>query len=282
MIDWENLHYFSVFAQEKSLSAAARKLGVDHATVGRRIGLLEQGLALKLVDRRARNYVLTTDGEKIAAVALRMMEETFAIGRLAKAGQQQIMGEVSMSLPPATAAHFIVPKLARLRQQYPKIHIRVVVETRFASLQHSEADIAVRLARPVEENLVGRKVGIMPFDMYASADYLALTLPDHYAFIALDESLNNSIQQRWLRDIIGSREVVLKTNSPEMQRVAARAGVGVAILPAFMGEQDGLIAVPHPFDQMQREIWLAVHQDLRHNPAIRVVMDFLVQCFDSE
>ena len=281
MMDWENLHYFSVFAQQKSLSAAARVLQVDHATVARRISALESQLKLKLVDRRPRTYVLTTEGEKIALMAQRMMEETFSIGRIAKAGQEELRGEVSMSLPPATAAHFIVPRLNRLRQQYPHIRLRVIVETRFASLQHSEADIAVRLARPVEEGLVGRRIAQLPFGIYASADYLASRTPQQYEFIGLDDTLITSMQQQWLAQIQQDRPVVLKTNSPDMQRLAAAAGVGVAILPSFMGEQSGLQRIPCERINMLREVWLAVHQDLRHSPLIRVVMDFLVQCFED-
>lgn len=278
-MDWENLHYFSVFAQQKSLSAAARVLNVDHATVGRRISALEKQLQLKLVDRRARTYLLTADGEQIAGITARMMEETFAIGRLARAGQQILQGEVSMSLPPATAAHYVLPQLSRLHQQYPHIQLRVIVETRFASLQQSEADIALRLARPVEEGLVARKIAQLPFGIYASPEYLASRTPQQYGFIGLDDSLVSSVQQRWLADIQQGRPVVLKTNSPDMQRLAAVAGIGVAILPCFMGEQGGLQRIPCERINMLREVWLAVHEDLRHSPLIRVVMDFLVQCF---
>ncbi|MFE1640064.1 LysR family transcriptional regulator, partial [Acinetobacter baumannii] len=96
MIDWENLHYFSVFSEEKTLSAAARKLGVDHATVARRIAQLEDNLKLKLVDRRPRTYILTSEGERLAKIVTRMMEETFSIERLAQAGQQEISGVVSV------------------------------------------------------------------------------------------------------------------------------------------------------------------------------------------
>lgn len=280
-MDWENLHYFSVFAQQKTLSGAARLLKVDHATVARRISALEKQLQLKLVDRRARTYVLTVEGEKIAGMAARMMEDSYAIGRIAKAGQAVLKGEVSMSLPPATAAHFIVPRLHTLRQQYPQLHLRVIVETRFASLQHSEADIALRLARPAEEGLVGRKIAQLPFGLYASVDYLADRVAAQYEFIGLDDSLSSSLQQRWLAEIRGGRPIVLKTNSPDMQRLAAEAGVGVAILPCFMGEQSGLQRIPCERVSMMREVWLAVHQDLQHSPLIRVVMDFLVACFED-
>src|SRR6266571_2093242 len=87
MFDWEDLRHFTVFAQEVSLSAAARQLKVDHATVARRVAALEKGLGLKLVERRPRAYFLTPDGERIAALGRRMQLESFAVQRTASAGQ---------------------------------------------------------------------------------------------------------------------------------------------------------------------------------------------------
>lgn len=233
MIDWENLHYFSVFAERKSLSAAARQMGVDHATVARRISLLEQSLQLKLVDRRPRTYVMTAEGVRIAQIATRMMEETFSIERLVRAGQQEISGEVSMSLPPSTAAHLIMPRLGELRRLYPKLNLRVTGETRFASLQHSEADIAVRLGRPEGDDLVARKVATLTFGMYASPAYLAVTSPEQYDMISLDVGGGMSTNDRWLREVVGQREPVLIVNNPDLQWGAACAGVGVPCCQIF-------------------------------------------------
>lgn len=280
MIDWENLHVFAVFAAEKSLSAAARVLKIDHATVARRIASLEHSLQLKLVDRRLRTYSLTQDGERVAQVAARMLEETHSIGRIAKAGQQQIAGEVSISAPPSTAAMYVVPQLGKFRRLYPGIHLKILAETRIVSLPHQEADIAVRLSRPQGDSLVGRKIGDLPFGVFASKDYLSSVKPENFEFIALDESLESSIQQQWLREIIDGRDIVLRTNSPEIQSIAVCGGAGVAVLPNFLAEQYGLKRVAE--FQQSREIWLVVHEDFRHTPAIRVVMDFLVDCFIHE
>jgi DNA-binding transcriptional LysR family regulator len=117
MFDWEDLHYFTVFAQEKSLSAAARELKVEHATGARRLAALEEALHLKLVERRPRAYFLTPDGERIAELGERMELEWFAVLRTASAGQSSIEGEVSVSAPPTMAAVLIAPR--RSRQQLP-------------------------------------------------------------------------------------------------------------------------------------------------------------------
>ena len=104
MFDWEDLRYFTAFAQTRSLSAAARQLKVEHATVARRVTALETALGLKLVERRPRAYFLTPDGEHIAELGTRMELESFAVQRAASAGQSSVAGDVAVTAPPAMAA----------------------------------------------------------------------------------------------------------------------------------------------------------------------------------
>lgn len=280
MFDWQDLRHFAALAREKSLSAAARRLNVDHATVARRVAALEASLALKLVDRRPRSSALTADGERIAALAARMEGDAFAVARAAQAAQAGLAGEVAISAPPSLASALIAPRLGELRQRHPGINLRLAGEKRFASLSRREADLAVRLSRPTEAALVTRKIGTIAFALYASTDYLAGHSPEAFAFIGYDESLEDTPQQRWLRTIAGTRPVVLRTNDLESQRAAVRAGVGVAALPSYLGDRDGdLRRVDIGRKPATREVFLVVHRDLRRTPLVRTVMDFLVHCF---
>ncbi len=282
MFDWEDLRYFAVFAREKSLSAAARQLKVDHATIARRITALETSLNLKLVDRRPRSYLLTDNGKHIAALGAKMEDEAFAVGRAAMAGQLDLTGEVSVSAPPTMANALIAPHLGKLRRQYPGIHIRLIGETRIASLLHRESDIAVRMFQPTENNLVARKVGSMSFSMYASIDYLSTTAPENYTFIAFDRSMENIIQQKWLKEFANTRPIVLRTFDLETQRIAAMQGVGVAALPYYVANREpGLKLLDIESNMLVNDIWLVVHNDLRNVPAVRAVLDFLVECFKT-
>lgn len=283
MFDWEDLRYFAIFAREKSLSAAARQLKVDHATIARRIAALELALNLKLVDRRPRSYELTDNGRRIAALGAKMEDEAFAVGRAAMAGQLGLTGEVSISAPPTMANTLIAPHLGKLRQKFPGIHIRLIGETRISSLLHRESDIAVRLIRPTESNLVARKIGSVTFSMYASPAYLAATSPENYTFIAFDKSMENLTQQQWLKNYAENRPIVLRTYDLETQRIAALAGVGIAALPHYVANREpDLERLDLDSSTLANDIWLVVHNDLRHAPAVRAVMDFLVDCFQSE
>lgn len=282
MTDWEDLHHFVTLAREGTLSAAARSLGVDHATVARRVAALEESTGLKLVDRRSRVTLLTADGKRIAEVATPMEEAAFAVGRAAQATKPGLDGDVTISAPPNFASSVIAPQLVRLRSQHPGIRIKLIGEKRRASLGRREADVALRLMRPVEASLFVRKLGSFGFSLYGSPAYLEKTAPHALAFIGYDASMATSPQEVWLRGIIGEREVVLRTNDLETQVAAARSGLGVAALPHYLGDSDpGLKRFAVAQKPLSRDVWLAVHRDLRQVPAVRAVMEFLANCLKS-
>lgn len=283
MFDWEDLRYFVVFAREKSLSAAARHLKVDHATIARRIATLENSLNLKLVDRRPRSYLLTDNGQRIAALGAKMEDQAFGVGRAAMAGQLDLTGEVSISAPPTMANALIAPHLGKFRQQFPGIYIRLIGETRISSLLHRESDIAVRMVQPTENNLVARKIGTMSFSMYASHHYLSTTSPENYTFIAFDRSMENLVQQQWLKAYAANRPIVLRTYDLETQRIAAVQGIGIAALPYYVANRKpSLQRLDIDSNLLTNDIWLVVHDDLRNVPTVRAVMDFLAECFHLE
>lgn len=280
MFDWEDLRHFAVFCREKSLSAAARRLKVDHVTVARRIAALEKSLGLKLVDRRARAYDLTADGMRISTLAERMDDGAFAVGRAAQSLQSGLAGEVSVSAPPAMAACAIAPRLARLRHQHPGLTLRLIGEKRSASLSRREADLAVRLSRPVESGLITRKIGVLTFALYATADHLAGQPAAGYCFVTGDRDFDNLPQQSWLKEIAGTRQIVLQSNDTLVQLAAAKAGIGIAALPSFLGDAESILRrVPAKPATVSRDVWLVVHRDLKASPPVRAAMEFLAGCF---
>lgn len=279
MFDWEDLRHFAVFARQGTLSAAARELKVDHATVARRLAALEAALTLALVDRRPRAYVLTEDGARLAALAQGMEEAAFAVGRAARAARPGLAGEVTISAPPSMATMLIAPRLGELRARHPDIHVRLIGEKRSASLSRREADLAVRLTRPSEKQLVARKIGSLAFALYGAPAYLAQRAPAAYEFIAYDEGSDDLPQQRWLLAHAGTRRIVLRTNDLEAQAASVAAGVGLALLPRFIGDRhDGLQRIDLEGKPVSREIWLVVHTDLRRAPPVRAVMDLVAAC----
>ena len=276
--DWDDLRHFAAFVRDRSLSAAARRLGVDHVTVARRLRALEGSLRVKLVDRRARIPALTAEGERVAALVGQVESAVDAIARAARGLQPEVGGDVSISAPPTIANALVAPRLPALRARHPELRIHLLGEKRIASLSRREADVAVRLVRPVEAGLVTRKLGGFQFALYGAKRYLAGRRSGDLELIAFDDESDALPQQKWLRALAGSRPIVLRTNDLESQLAAARAGVGVAALPSFLARRHPeLERVAIRARPIAREVWLVVHDDLRAAPSIRAVIDFLVE-----
>jgi len=137
--------------------------------------------------------------------------------------------------------------------------------------------MSLRLTRPQEAGSVTRKIGTMPFALYAHRDYAALDVPDRWQFITYDESFADMPQQKWLRAIAARRPIACELNSISGHLIAARARAGIAGLPCFLGDGDpDLVRVGDGLTAFSREIWLLVHRDLRNTPSVRAVMDFAV------
>ncbi|MCB8823270.1 LysR family transcriptional regulator [Microvirga rosea] len=278
MVDWDDLRHFVALADSGSLSAAARRLGVEHATVARRVAALEASVGAKLVDRRGGRYELTRDGESVAQHARRMETETFAIERSIRARQDEAATEVSVSAPPVFATEIIAPRLPRLKDAYPMIRLRLLGQSHAVSLPRREADLALRLVRPSDTTLVARKIGTIVYRLYGSAEYLAARHPAEHEFIAFDDSLDDVSQQAWLKMIAAPRPIVFRTNDLAIQCSAAEAGFGIAALPDFLAKRCGLVDADPENRSHTRDAWLTYHEDLRDNAAVAVVARFIAEC----
>jgi DNA-binding transcriptional LysR family regulator len=172
--------------------------------------------------------------------------------------------------------HLLTEHLPRFRDQYPDIRLSLSSEGQQVSLSRREADVAVRLVRPNDVGYVTRKVGAMAFGLYAHRSYAHLHAPKRWQFIAFDQNYADMPQQRWLLRIAADRPVACELNYISEHLIAARAGVGVAGLPRFIGDrQHDLIRIGGDVPPFARDIWLLVHRDLRRAPAVRAVMDFV-------
>jgi len=282
MFDWQDLYFFTVLARTRSLSAAARELEVEHATVGRRVDALEKALGLRLVDRLPRSRPLTEEGRALAALAERMSTLATDVERLSRMASIDVAGTVKVSAPPSIATHCITPNIPRLRSLHPRLNIVLLPSTRLAALDKGEADIAIRTVRPEENALVRRKVGKVRFGLYATPSFRTLA-EERWTFIAYDQARDHLPQQAWLHQLRGNRSVVFAASDLASQQMAARLDVGAVVLPTIIGDQDSsLVRLPVSTEGPTRDVWLVVYPDLRRSPAVKVVMDFLVGCIQAE
>jgi DNA-binding transcriptional LysR family regulator len=282
MFDWQDLYFFTVLARTQSLSAAARELQVEHATVGRRIDALEKSLSLRLVDRLPRSRPLTEDGRALALLTGAMAQITTNITQLSRLASIEVAGTVRVSAPPSMAIYCIAPQIAALREAHPKLNVILLPSLSMAALDKGEADIALRTVRPDEEALIRRKIGTVRFALYANAEFVAKP-SEQWSFIGYDESRDHLPQQQWLHQLRRHRPVVFSASDLASQQMAARFGVGAVVLPTTVGDNDPrLQRLSVDSDPPTRDIWMAVYPDLRRSPSVKAAMEFLVNCIQQE
>ncbi len=275
-MDWDDLRFFAELARRGSLSETARRLRTDHSTVSRRVANLEQALRLKLFDRLPRGYVLTTEGERLAERMDVLEEAVFAIERLAGGSGAAVEGRVRISAPPAFASHWLMPRLAPLQRLHPALVLDLVGATGTASLVRREADLALRLSRPTDGALIGRKLGELGYGLYGARSYVDNTAESERVFLAYDEDLDDVPQQRWLRKLAAGRPIALLTNDLASLLSGVCASMGLAAIPhALVEERDDLVCLAEN-NEATREMWLVVHPDLRRSTRVRAVIDHLV------
>lgn len=277
-LQWDDVRHFVALARAGSLSAAARALGVEHATVARRIDQLEVALGVRLFDRLPRGWRLTLEGKQLLPRALGVEEAALALQR--EAGTRETAaGLVRLSTTPLLLNHCVVPILNGLAMQERGLTLSMVGELRLADLLRGEADLALRLGEPAVPDLIARPVAKIHYAFYASAD--APPEADTARFIALTDDAAFAPLRAWLQSHTGGRPVAAQTNDLECAAALARHGWGVALLPRFLGDGDiGLAQWSHaPGLPAPRTLYLTMHPDVRRATRVRAVADALVAGF---
>ncbi|HMN70774.1 MAG TPA: LysR family transcriptional regulator [Rhodoblastus sp.] len=277
--DWDDLRHFAAVARRGSLSGAARALGVNHATVARRLAALESALGAKLFERRASGYALNARGRAVMEQASRMEEAVATLGRASPSAV--VAGLVRVTATPAVADAFLLPRLARLRRLHPALDLEIVADSRSLSLQRHEADIALRLTRPRDGEIVARKLATIRYGFFATAaSRAAMDAGGEPVFVGFDEANAHVPEALFLARHFAGRRIAFRVNSQTAQAAAAAQSLGVALLPRFLGARDKrLMAVdlaPAPPD---RSLWLLMRRDAQRPAAVRAVVDFLAEEF---
>jgi DNA-binding transcriptional LysR family regulator len=279
--DWENLRHYLAFARTHSLNAAARELGVEHATVARRIAALEQALKSKLLDRRQRRYQLTPLGLRVADIALRMQHDAQAIGKLAQHRLAAPLIHLLIASPTLLSCAFIVPQLERLRREHGYIRVSLCTPGYVVPAANKvQADLHIALQRPHQPDMVVRRLATLSYGLYAAPGYVLSRPPEQYEYIGFEPGTDQTLQHDWLHLIAANRPLILHASNAQLQAAAARSGLGVALLPDFHGGSDGgLQRLNDAAPPLLQDVWVAVHEQLCGEPAVRAVLDFLASCF---
>lgn len=280
--DWQDIRVFMALGRHGSLSAAARALSVNHATIARRLHALEAALGEKLVERRPDGYILTPAGTRTLAAAGAMEAAVATLGR--GDGDDGPRGLVRVNAPPSLAQGFLIDRLAILPTRYPGLDIDLAADLRAVSLDRHETDIAVRFGRPQDGAFLGRSLVTMGYGFYGTAKLCRrVEAGADPVFVGFDEVNSHILEAVWLARHFPRARLSFRAGNLLAQAAAARADAGLALLPHFVGRADKrlslckLTPLPQP-----REIWLLTRRGDRKEAPIRTVMDALTIMFRDE
>jgi molybdate transport repressor ModE-like protein len=280
-VDWQDVRVFLALARHGSLSAAARALSVNHATVARRIQSLEATLGEKLVERRSDRYVLTPPGVRTMDAASHMEAAAQTLGR---AGTDAATGLVRVNAPPGLSEGFLIEQLSKLPLMYPGLDIDLATNLRSISLERRQADIAVRVGRPPDGHFVAKSLGHLAFGYYGTDEVCtAIEQGGEPRFISFDEGNSDLMGARWLAQHFSSARVTFRTSNHVAQAKAARSGAGLALLPHFVGRREPTLRICRLGDvPPAQEIWLLTRPQDRKDLRIVTVADYLQSTFERE
>jgi DNA-binding transcriptional LysR family regulator len=281
--DWNKARAFLVTAEEGSLSAAARALGMAQPTLGRQVDGLEQELGIILFERVGRGLTLTPSGLELLEHVRDMGEAAGRVSLTALGQSQALEGTICISASETYAAVLLPPIIAKLRILEPGIQVEIVVANHASDLRRREADIAIRNFRPTEPDLIAKKIGDADAILYATPDYIDKignpTKPydlRHAEFVNMD---HGGMMLKGLNTLgLGLTEAnfPLLTESYLVMWELVRQGAAIGILDAHIGDADPVVRRVLPdLEPLVFPIWLVSHRELTTSRRIRRVYDFL-------
>jgi DNA-binding transcriptional LysR family regulator len=282
--DWDLIRSFLAVARAGKLTAGAKHLRIDHATLSRRISTLEKSLGAKLFDHSVSGYSLTAQGKELLPRAEAIESSISSLDR--QFGQSsRISGAVRIGAPEGLGTTVLAPAIGKLAAAHPEFEIDLVAMPTVFSLSKREADIAVALACPPRGRLHGRKLTDFEFGVYAAKTEPALweniRKPDDFAglpFVSYIEDLIYTPELDYLGEICKSIVPRIRSSSLVAQWQATAAGAGLCVLPCFLADPDArLIRVLPKEVVLTRALWMIVHSDMKDIARIQVACDFVAE-----
>lgn len=285
-MEWDDLRVVLAVSREGTLSSAARRLGVTHSTVFRRLGAIEEQIGVRLFERFRDGYVPTPAGETAAEAAARLEDEVLTLERRLSGQDLRPSGVVRITTTDSLGT-ILMRHLPAMRAVHPEIQFEVAISNAMANLTRREAEIAIRPTPEPPEILVGRRVADIAHAIYGSRAYLSrheekeLSAHD---WIALDDALASTVIGRWIHENLRAAHITCRVDALPALRDAALAGLGLALLPCYLGDPAPGIRrlTQKKMTEPRSALWLLTHDDLRRTARIRATLDFLAKAFASE
>ena len=286
-MNWDDARVFLAVCRESTLRGAARVLGVDQATVGRRVNALEKSLSATLFLRTSEGYALTAVGEAALLSVEKMERSALELERQIQGLDNRLTGTVRVSTTDSLAIDFVIPAIACLHAKHPDVRVQLDASTQILSLAKREADIAVRNTRPDNPDLIARRIARWPVGLFASRGYIDRngapepgSLFEGHDLVVYQPHLQSQRDLTLVCEPLGRGRIVATLSSSLLVRRSIAAGLGIGEIPVHNGELDGLVRLwPERTRPLPYDVWLVTHADLRHTARVRAVIDEIVAAF---
>src|ERR687894_111748 len=281
-LDWDDFRLVKIIAEANGLAGAAERLGINHSTVFRRLGQMEDSLGVKLFERHRTGYVLTPAGEEMTMLAEQMDENVTTFTRKLAGQAVAPAGELRVTTNDTLLVHMLTHIFARFIKNCPEMRLDVVLANQALNLSKRDADVAVRATDSPPETLVGRRTATIAWAIYGrGADFPEpgrVDLVDLYErpWVALGDNLGGLKVARFVRERVASERIAYKVNTVLGLAEAVEAGIGIGPLPCFIADaRPQLVRLSPPNPDFSTGLWLLTHPDLRHSARVRAFLDFM-------
>lgn len=288
-MNWDDVRLFLAVARTGQFLAAARRLGVNHATLSRRVTALEESLLTTLLIRRTNGCELTAAGEIFLQAAERMEAEMLMAQASAGRPDSAIAGTVRIGAPDGFGVSFLAPRLGQLTARHPQLKIQLVPVPRSFSLSQREADIAITIERPAHGRLVSAKLTDYTLGIYCSQDYArengapeTLEALKTHRRIGYVEDLIFSPSLNFTGEVMRDWDASFEVSSSIGQTEAVRAGAGIGILHNYIARQYPELVRILPDISIRRSYWTTYHESARDLMRVRTVITFLQETVAAE
>ncbi|MDS1139499.1 LysR family transcriptional regulator [Pusillimonas sp. SM2304] len=283
-LSWDDLRIVKILGECGNRAATATKLGINVSTVSRRVAQLEQTLGVVLFDRRRSGHRLTAEGLELRALAERVELDIVSVARRVTPAMQGALGKLRITMSDSLLLNFFTPLIADFKAAHAAIVVEVFVGNGTLNLARDESDIALRATKNPPESLVGRKLATIAWAPYGRAADFPYKIPAPNAlydqvWVSYTASLSNLQAAYYVESRVAARNISYRCDSVAAIGAAVAAGLGLGFLPCMLGDSmPGLRRVGPIMAELNDELWLLTHPDIRKSQRVRAFMNF---CADA-
>lgn len=283
-LDWNGVRDFLAIVEAGSLSRAAVGQRVSQATLSRRLAAFERDLGVQLLIRGPRHLELTDAGQRILDSARRMSKDAIEVSNAALDSGRELVGTVRISTTEAFSSLWLAEQLHEFTALYPGICVELIADNQLSDLLGRDADIAIRLLQPTQQDLIARRVGTLRIGMFASRHYIERNgNPRKQSELGSHRVVAISGRRQFAADIetrLGDGNIVLRVRNIQVALVAIQAGIGIGPLYRFVGDDEvNLARVLEDEPEIEMDVWLTVLPDVNENARVRALYDYLASTF---